>query len=314
MSLLFSTINQMAFLMLLIGIGFFLSRKGIVPQKSTEVLSKLENNLFIPALMLSTFMKNFTVKSLSISAKFFITGLIVITITTPLAIILARVCAKDDYIRNIYTYGLAFSNFGFMGNAVVEALFPDIFMEYLIFVLPFYIFIYIWGVPYLLMPKLSGTHNIYATFRNLLNPMLIAMVVGMIIGLINLPLPSFVNSVITTLGSCMSPIAMLLTGMTIAKISLKRTFKNISIYIVSLIRLFIIPLSALGVLVLIKLPFGLALCTVCSLSMPLGLNSIVIPGAYGRDTTSAAGMALVSHLLSCISIPIIFTLFNLFFK
>ena len=45
--------------------------------------------------------------------------------------------------------------------------------------------------------------------------------------------------------------------------------------------------------------------------MPLGLNTIVVPAAYGKDTSVAAGMALVSHLLSCITIPVIFMLYEL---
>jgi predicted permease len=44
------------------------------------------------------------------------------------------------------------------------------------------------------------------------------------------------------------------------------------------------------------------------LAMPLGLNTIVVPGAYGKDTTDAASMALISHILSIITIPIIFML------
>jgi predicted permease len=48
--------------------------------------------------------------------------------------------------------------------------------------------------------------------------------------------------------------------------------------------------------------------------MPLGLNSVVIPGAYGLDTSAAAGMALISHVLSCISIPAIFMLFDMIMK
>ena len=40
--------------------------------------------------------------------------------------------------------------------------------------------------------------------------------------------------------------------------------------------------------------------------MPFGLNTIVIPSAAGKDTTVAAGLAVLSHLLSCITIPIVF--------
>ena len=107
---------------------------------------------------------------------------------------------------------------------------------------------------------------------------------------------------------------MLLTGITIASIDLKATVKNRMVYFLSIIRLVIIPLIAIGLLSLIPIPYGLALCSICALAMPLGLNSVVIPGAYGLDTSAAAGMALVSHVLSCISIPVIFMLFDMLMK
>ncbi len=312
MTLFFSTLNQMAFLFLLIVIGYIVARLGAVPENASTVLSKLENNIFIPALVLGTFMENFTLARLGVAGQFFGIGFVTILITMPLAVLLARLCAKDAYVRSIYTYGLAFSNFGFMGNAVVSALFPDIFLEYLIFVLPFWMFIYLWGVPVLLIP--TGGSSLASRLKAFLNPMFIAMLIGVVLGLWNPPLPSFAGSVVDTLGDCMSPVAMLLTGMTIARIDLKTTFKNISVYIVSVIRLLVIPLAAVLVLTVLPVSHGLAVCIVCSLAMPLGLNTIVVPGAYGKDTSVAAGMGLISHTLSCATIPLVFMVFDLLVK
>ncbi|HAY97711.1 MAG TPA: permease, partial [Ruminococcaceae bacterium] len=47
----------------------------------------------------------------------------------------------------------------------------------------------------------------------------------------------------------------------------------------------------------------------CATAMPLGLNTVVFPAAYGGDTTPGAGMALVSHLISVITIPVMFSIF-----
>jgi len=314
MTILFSTLNQMAFLFTLLVIGFILTRFNIVQIEGAGILSKLENNIFVPALVMGTFMQNFTIDKISSAGRFFICGLIVITISCPIAVIIAKLCSKDKYIQNIYTYGLAFSNFGFMGNAVVAALFPNIFMEYLIFVLPFWIFIYVWAVPYLLIPSTTDKKSIKSGLKNLLNPMFISMIIGMIIGLTNLHIPSFLNTSITTLGNCMSPMAMILTGMTIAKIDFKAIIKNISIYVVSAIRLVLIPCAVICLLKFIPVSYELALCTVCSVAMPLGLNTIVVPSAYGKDTSVAAGMALISHVLSCLTIPLIFFLFDIVIK
>ena len=44
--------------------------------------------------------------------------------------------------------------------------------------------------------------------------------------------------------------------------------------------------------------------------MPLGLNTIIVPAAYDLDTKEASSMSLISHLLSSITIPLIFLLFE----
>jgi len=132
-----------------------------------------------------------------------------------------------------------------------------------------------------------------------------------VIGILNIPIPAWATSVITTAGNCMSPIAMLLTGMTVAAISLKKVFTNVGVWAVTVVRLAIFPLIFIGIFAVLPLPKAydtFVICAICSLAMPLGLNTIVIPSAYGRDTTVASSMALVSHLASCVSIPLIFML------
>ena len=99
---------------------------------------------------------------------------------------------------------------------------------------------------------------------------------------------------------------MLLTGVAISFISLKDTFTNIKIYLISIVKLIVMPLLFIGVTYFMNLPSTVYICSLCILAMPFGLNTIVIPSAAGKDTSVAAGLAVVSHLLSCITIPIIF--------
>ena len=305
------TLNQMGFLMLLIIIGYILVRVNAVQSEGTVLISRLENNVFVPALILNTFVNNFTVEKISEAWKFLVAGTVLILITAFLAVYISRFLTKDKYLQNIYTYGLAFANFGFMGNAVVLALFPDMFMNYIIFVLPLWVAIYAWAVPVLLIPNDNGKRSIKETLMAFLNPMFVSILIGAIIGLCRIQLPDFLLKSFSSLGDCMSPLAMILTGMTIAKIDLKKTFSNLSIYFVSLIRLIFIPLFVLLFLIFIPIDENIKLCAMCCVSMPLGLNTIVVPGAYGKDTSVAAGLALVSHLISCLTIPLIFMLFDL---
>ena len=73
-------------------------------------------------------------------------------------------------------------------------------------------------------------------------------------------------------------------------------------------RLLILPLLLVLGGLFIKIPEPIYTCALVSLAMPLGLNTIVIPSALGRDTEVAAGMAVISHLLACVTIPLIFAI------
>ncbi len=308
MEIFLSTLSQTTVLFLLIAIGFLLGRLRVLPEDSTKTLAKLENTVFVPCLILGTFLEHFTVERLSSYATLLLVSCGITAVVVPIAIFAARLLTKDKYERNIFTYGLVFSNFGFMGNAIVSALFGDVFLDYLIFTLPLWFLIYLWGVPSLLIADASQTQTWRSRLRALVNPMFIAMLVGMVLGLSRIPIPVPVLSVIDTAGSCMSPIAMLLTGITVSKISFRETFTSVRIYLVSLVRLALMPLLFLLVALVIPFSDTVRVCAVCSLAMPLGLNTIVIPSAYGRDTKVAAGMAIISHLLSLFTIPLIFML------
>lgn len=305
------TLNQLIFLFGFIVIGYVLVKFRVLSSESASILSKLENNVFIPALVMGTFIENFTIERIKFAWEFMVVSITICFVAIIFAVVISKIITKDSYIRNIFTYGLSFSNFGFMGNAVVSSLFPDIFFEYLLFTLPLWVAIYLWGVPCLLLSDSSKKQSLKESLKSFVNPMFISMIIGMIIGVLGIKLPESIQKIITVSGDCMSPIAMVLTGMIVSSISLKKAFTNIRIYVISLIRLVLIPLVFVMVSRFFSMSNEVFICSLCSLAMPLGLNTIVIPSAIGKDTSIAASMTLVSHLLSCITIPIVFTFINL---
>ena len=299
-----ATLNQAAFLFLLIVVGYVLAKKQWIPDNSHTVLSKLENYIFVPALVMGTFIEQFTVQILGNAWKLLLGSLGVLVAGMAVSFFLVRILEKKPYERNIAMYCLSFSNFGFMGNAVVGALFPEMFMEYLLFTLPAWCIIYTWGVPVLLLGDGEQKPTLAQRLKNFVNPMFIAMLIGMVIGLTQLPLPAFIRTAIGAAGSCMSPLAMLLTGMTVAHFDLKEILKIKSVYWNTLFRLLIFPLVFLGVAWLMPMSRTFVLCGVCMLSMPAGLTPVIIPGAMGKDTKLASSLALVSHGLCCLTIPL----------
>ncbi len=319
-----ATSGQTIYLFILILIGFLLTKWKLLPDATAKILAKLENMLFIPALMLKTFMNDFTVDRLGNSGILFLFSAGLLVVIVPLAFLISGILTKDSFTKNIFIYGLCFSNFGYVGISVVGAVFPAYAADYLIFVMPLYLLIYLWAVPALLMNE--GKTTLRQKLKSLLNPMFVGVFLGMVFGIVFSLLPAFelpsvlvppvtaIDTCIEALKNCMSPVAMLLTGMTVANIDFKKTFSNFSIYAVTAVRLLLIPLAFWAILRFLPPVFGMEIpenmmvCTVASLAMPLGLNTVVIPSAYGKDVSVAAGMALVSHLLGCITIPLVFML------
>ena len=306
MEILTATIEQMAFLFCLIALGVMLAKVKAIPTGTAAVLGKLENNLLIPALVLYTFATNFTTAKLASAGKLFLLGLGISMVMCVVGWALARLFDKDETVRAAYTYGLAFANFSYMGNAVAAAVFPEFFLDYLIFTLPMWIMIYVWGVPYVLVPRQEGKRTVGSSLKALINPMMICMIVGMVIGLTGWQMPGFLDKTVATVKDCMSPVAMLLTGITVAGMNIKKILSMWSVYVVTFIRLIVIPLVFLGIFMLVPCDRSLVICCTCAMAMPLGLNAVVVPAAYGKDTSVAAGISIISHVISCATIPLIF--------
>ena len=301
-----ATFNQMLVLFIFMALGFFLNKKKLIPNDGSVVLSKLETYLFVPCLVFSVFYKYCTVENFKEKSVYILYGTVIMAVSLIIGIFLAKVFAKDGYLRKIYTYSFAVANFSFMGNAVVLGVFGEkLLFDYMIFTLPLNLYVYSIGTASL-KPDDSGNRiSIKAVFY----PIFISLLLGAVGGLCALPLPKFLTSAISSAGACMSPLAMLLTGFVIGGYSLKKLASNKKVYLASVIRLIILPTVFMLALIALKTDKAIIRAALCATAMPLGLNTVVFPAAYGGDTTPGASMALVSHLISIITIPVMFAIF-----
>ena len=323
MNVFLATLNPMLMLFLCIAVGFALSKFKILPNGSGTVIAKLETWIFCPALSFMTMLRFCTVSTISEHAVNVLLGACCIALSVAIAIPLSLAFArKNTSERGIYAYALAVANSGYLGDSVVLALFGEVALSYYkLFCLPLNIVIYTWGMS-MLVPKGREKSN---PIVKILNPPTIAMLLGIAAGLLGLEayLPSFLLSSLDSLKLCMGPCAMLLAGVTIARFNILEMVKNKKVYIASVLRLFIFPLLSVAVLYAIKqlansildLNIGnnVIYLAFFSTGSALGLNTIVFPEAYGGDPRIGASMALVSHTLAVISIPLIYMLLTYLF-
>lgn len=299
-----TTLNQTTVLLFIMSLGYILGKLKLLDQNAGTVLSRLESFIFLPAVVFQSFSRNFTVKVFTEQKGILISGFIILIAGLIISIFLAKLFTKDKDLNKIYIYAFTISNNGYMGLTLVGSVFgDDALFKMILFCIPANIFIYTVGI--MLLTPQSGK----ISFKSLLNPSIIAMVAGAVIGIIGIQLPLIVDEAATSLSKCMAPVAMLLTGFIIAKNNILELLKAKKAYFASLIRLVVLPIVGGVILKLIGVPEDLMIVSLAFLSMPIGLNTVVFPAAYGGNSTVGAQMAFISHTLSIITIPIIFAIF-----
>ncbi len=279
---------------LLIGWGFGKLKKDLASH--TQILSFLLVNLFLPAKVFNSFSKNFTTDYIThnYTTVFISTGLLLLLVAVSLG--LSKLLTKEPYEQKVFRYSLTLANYAYMGYALVEDIDGGrVLTNLILFCIPFAIYTYSFG--YMLLTE-SGR-----SFKKLFNPITCAIFIGAIIGLIALPIPDVVGKVVTSSSTCVGPLAMLLTGITLSQFNLKELVANKTSYIVCALRLVVMPLAVFGLFKLLGLNTLLPYAVLMA-SMPTGLNTIVFPKLVGQDCKTGARLAFLSHLFSCVTLPI----------
>ena len=290
-------LQQLGILFIFAFIGYILAKVGVIKAEQTKILSSLIVYVFCPAVCLDSFSKNFTTEYLSQKYVLFIVSIIVLVVLSVVSFLVAKCFSKDQYERNIYAYSLITPNYGYMGYALASGIFGDeMLMNVIIVGIPLTVFIYAIG-----FPMLTDVKKI--SLKGLVNPALITIVIGAFIGLANIKIPEIFQSVFSKAGECMAPTAMLLMGITISEFKLPELFKNYKIYILSLLRLVVIPL-VIAVSLMFTFPKEIIIPVLLVYSLPCGLNTIVFPKLIGKNSENGASVALISSLFSIITIPV----------
>lgn len=303
METLLSTLEQMMFLFLCILAGYFLNRAKILPGEADVVISRLLSYVFLPALNINSFRKYCTPDNLSANAGSLFYSLLFLALSIGVAFLLAPRFARDKAEEGIFRYSIAIANFGFMGNSLVQGLLGDeALFHYLIYTLPLNVFVYSVGVIWVTAGKKKFSPG------DLVNPVFFSALAGIVLGLTRLPLPGFAVKAVESCAGSFSPLAMILTGVVVAKFDLKALCGEKRVYVLTALRLVVIPLAFFLLTRALNVPRDIARMVLIASAMPLGLNTIVFPAAYGGDETLGASMAVISNVIGILTVPLVLSL------
>ncbi len=310
-SIFLASLSPMMVVLVCISIGYVLHKVRILPENAAAVLSKLEINVFLPAFIINIFVNHCTVESLTGQYKMVLYGVISVVLGLIIGIPLSLAFSKDKNTYAVYRYSLVTANFGFLGNSVVPMILgSEATYTYILFTIPWNIMLYAWAFNTLIPQGQEKQKNV---LQRLCNPGCISLAIGMALGLLGVGkvLPGFVRTTLDNLSGCMGPIAMILTGFVIGSYRLPELLKNKKVYIVTFLRLLVLPAVIMGIMWLLGADKNILAMSMFATGSALGLNSVVVPAAYGGDSRTGASMAMISHVGAVLTIPLLYAALQL---
>ena len=293
-------VKQMITLSLLMLTGFFANRFGILGRDAQKWMSKLIINITCPALILS---------SVTTSQRLENNRMVLIIFGAAIAYylilpFLAKGCALAGprNRRSEYTCMLIYSNLGFMGIPVANAVLGKEAILYIsIFMAIFNISIFSYGII-----LLGGTGGGKLQFKKMINPGTVSAVAAVLLYLGSISIPTLLLEPITAMGNTTTPLAMMVIGASLANGKVRDLFTEKSIILFTVLRLLGLPLLAWVVCQILGVQDRLLAGALILISgMPVASNTVMLCTELNRDGDYIAKGLLISTLASVVTIPLI---------
>ena len=235
------TAVQVLVMFLLMAVGYICRRIGMITEAGSAEMNRLLIMGVAPAVIINSYNSPFDAELFRQICDGFLLAVIAHVIALALAFIFIR--GKDEKSR-IDRFGTLLSNSGFMGIPLITA---TLGAEGVVFASAYLaVFnIFQWSVGSILLAGRSDPATMAK--KILLNPGIIAIVIGLAIFLLSIPVPKPISQTVSYVGSMNTPLAMILVGTYMARTNMKEVFSSLRVYRVCILRLIAVGLLINGI-------------------------------------------------------------------
>lgn len=226
-------------MLLIAAVGYFAARRGMMSDRESAAFSRLVVNIFMPCMILKAMQIELTEEKVRVFGS-----ALVFSVIIHLAwFLLAYLLKKPMGLSRVERATLIYPNAGNLIFPLVSMLFGEEYVFYsCIFSNVQLLFMWTHGV------SLIGGGKRLEIKKILLNPNILALILGLILLLTGISIPAPVMTAVSGFSNMVGPSSMMIIGMTIAKQDLLSVFKMKRAYLISLGRLVIFPLVVLAML------------------------------------------------------------------
>ena len=287
-------------MLVMIGLGCLAAQLGVVEEGARKGISNLVIDLIYPCYVINSFVNNIGMFDGGDMLFILALGVLVQGATLLCNRFLYRKVSKEK--QAILRYGTVVSNSAFLGVPMVESVFGNAGLICAsIFVIPLRINTFGIAISYFFPQK--GTSIFTRAKQLLLQPSIVATIVGIGIMLSGWRPPEWGCSILSTVAGCSTPLCMMTIGMVI-QANAKRIHPSKLTAQFTLARLVLIPAIIYAVFRLAELETVLVGTAVLLAAMPIGTTVALLADKYSMDVGFAGELVLVTTLGSLITLPV----------
>ena len=291
--------RQVAVLFVLMGAGFAVRRMKILGDAAIDGCANLLMMLVTPCLIVDCFQRPFDQNMLGgLAIAFAIASL---GHFAAIAIASAFVRHRDEDVRRPLALAAVFSNAGFMGIPLEQAILGDEGVFYgIVYVVVFNLFMWSWG-----LRTMKGAGSGAERLKMVLNPGTLGVAIGFPIFFFSVQLPFVVAAPLHHIANLNTPLAMIVVGYALAGAKLGRVAKMPQAYLAMAIRLVGYPL----LVVVAMYPFrglldrNMMLAMSIAAAAPVAAMVSMFSVKFRRDVETSVAVVSASTLVSILTIP-----------
>ncbi|MDO4508122.1 MAG: AEC family transporter [Candidatus Saccharibacteria bacterium] len=291
----------------IIALGFLLGKLKLVSEKTNREITNLLLMVFMPASLFTAFPSSYN----EFSANIFFSGLAAGALVMVVLILASKLIFnakfyREKNLRYESQFALVFNNATFLGYPIVASTFgSEGILAYCGFIIAFNIALFSYGI-WLFERKIS-----WRLVREVvLNPNIIAVLLGMILFLLSVQLPEIITDSVSYVGAATTPLSLIRIGFMLSRANLLKILKKWRLILTALIQLILGPALTYGLLTLLNFPAEvIEVCTLIQ-ALPTATSLGLFAVKYGGDEDEASELVAISTLLSVGTMPLmIFLLF-----
>ena len=285
-------------IILMIGIGYVLKRIDFLSEKDINPLNKIVMNILLPCMIFSALYSS----DLSLIPKLGILPFVILIssfVTGLVSFLILKKLGYDDKKLWTVLVTVMIANTAFMGYPVnlgifghegfLRAIFCDIATMCIFLILSF-----------VLVIKFGGTVK-KAIRKIALFPPLWAIVFGLGLNILNVPIGPVLNNTVNYLGNGAIPLIMISLGLSIDLAGLSRSKSMVAF--TSIMQLLFFPAIAFIVVLFLGLSDLQYTVAIVEAAMPSGMLSLVLAITYNLDYQLTSDCILINTVISLITLP-----------